>query len=288
MMRNALSRSQRGFTLIELVVVVVLLAAVAAIALPRLGAFSESARRVAAERDLATLAGSFTNPEGGYLADMRGISGFSVGFLRVANLLAPTNLYGAVEGRDGRLEPRRVDDAWAGTGCARPETFTRWDASRGRGWRGPYVRVAVGEFPSGGDGFRPPVGGLRLPDDILDGKDGCSVYGFPGEPAVMDPWGNPYVLQIPPAQAFPPAETNVTDEARFAYARLVSAGPDGRLDTPCFALRRGDGWDVGWTPRTRRLARQAGRFGDDVSARGDDLVLFLTRNDTDEGEEDDR
>jgi hypothetical protein len=113
----------------------------------------------------------------------------------------------------------------------------------------------------------------------------ASVYGFPGEPAIMDPWGNPYVVQIPPPQAFTEV-TNAIDSMRFAYARVVSAGPDGRLDTPCFGANITNFWGTtGWSERRRRLSRQAGLVdGNDRTARGDDLVLFFSRNDIDEGE----
>ena len=90
---------------------------------------------------------------------------------------------------------------------------------------------------------------------------------------------------MPPPQAFP-GVTNVAEVVRFRYARVVSAGPDGVLDTPCFQPNATNETSTTWTARARRLARQAGRIdGDDVSARGDDLVLFLGRGDLDEGEE---
>ncbi len=73
---------------------------------------------------------------------------------------------------------------------------------------------------------------------------------------------------------------------RFGYARVVSAGPDGVLSTPCFQVNHTNEFTTSWNARTRRLARQAGLIdGDDRSARGDDLVLFLSRNDTDEGDD---
>ena len=134
-------------------------------------------------------------------------------------------------------------------------------------------------------GFFPSLSHLRLPAEFKD-TSRASVYGFTGEPAMLDPWGNPYVVQIPPPQAFNDV-TNVMDSARFAYARVVSAGPDGRLDTPCFGANTTNFWGAtGWSERRRRLSRQAGLIdGDDRSARGDDLVLFFSRNDIDEGEE---
>ena len=290
-----------GFTLIECSIVVAVLCLVALFAVVKVGGVAERAKRTAAEQDLASLRSAFLDPENGYLRDMRGIPGFSTGYLRLANLLIATNLYGAVADGAVRTTGRRVDIEADGrfgrAGCAAPEAFTRWDPEAERGWRGPYLAPAAGVFPSGGcrrrsddrtaeeRGFFPPLAGLRLPDDFLSRKDGCSVYGFPGEPAPIDPWGNPYVLQIPPPQAFPGANTNVADEVRFRYARVVSAGPDGVLETPCFAVNRTNWWETAWTVRTRRLARQAGRIGADVSARGDDLVLFLLREDVEEGEE---
>ena len=238
--------------------------------------------------------------ESGYISDMRGIPGFSLGYLRVANLMISTNLYGFVVGDKTHIAGFRVDDpkrAQNIVGCAPPKAFTQWDEESGRGWRGPYVNSWTGEFPAESDvrfpedstfgsrGFFPPIDGLREPEEFLRGEGGCSIYGFPGEPAVMDPWGNPYVLQIPPAQAFPGSKTNLSDEVRFRYARVVSAGPDGRLQTPCFALNLTNRWDTAWTVDFQRLSRQAGRSGSDVAARGDDLVLFLVRNDIDEGRE---
>ena len=286
-----------GFTLVELTIVVTILAMIAVLAVSRLSTTSQNARHIAAENDLKVLATAFTDPEHGYLRDMRGIPGFSPANLRLANLFISTNLYGTADGIHGV----RVDNVRL-PGCARPEVFTRWDPESERGWHGPYVRYATGTFPKAAEtrfasdasfasrGFYPKLYGLGLPDDFLVGLNDCSIYGFPGEPAVLDPWGNPYVLQIPPPQAFPDrmgSNTNLPDEIRFRYARIVSAGPDGRLDTPCFYPNLTNRWTTTWNERTRRLSRQAGLIdGDDRYARGDDLVFFLARNDSDEGEDD--
>ena len=122
------------------------------------------------------------------------------------------------------------------------------------------------------------------------GFDPTEKYDDQTETLWRDPWGNPYVLQIPPAQAFSPeTATNIPDVVRFRFARLVSAGPDGRLSTPCYTMNETNDWrEIGlnWRQeRVRRLSRQAGLIdGGDRSRRGDDLVLFLTRNDVDEGE----
>ena len=287
-----------GFTLVELVIVVAVIAIIATMAVSRMSGAAGRAKTVAAESDLRAIAAAFTDPETGYLRDMGGIPGFSPAHLRLANLLVPTNLYGSADAfsRDGGV---RLDDVRR-PGCAAPSEFVRWSDESGRGWRGPYVRHGFGAFPGrdaarfaddetfGSRGFYPGLWRLRLPPDFTGGLGGCSVYGFPGEPAIFDPWGNPYVLQVPPPQAFPDAgrsATNVTDETRFRYARVVSAGPDGRLQTPCFGENTTNWWATSWSDRACRLRRQAGLIdGGDRGARGDDIVLFLWRNDVDEGE----
>lgn len=292
------ARFRPAFTLVEIVAVVAIIAILACVAVRSVGFLADKARTTAAESDLAAIRDAFVGEPDGYLADMRGIPGFSVGHLRIANLLIATNVYGRAEGsdtgerldRDGGTTPR---------GCASAAELTRWSEERRRGWRGPYLRSAsLGDFPSRdavrfagdssgeGRGFYPDLAGLLVPSDFKNGYMGCSVYGFPGEPCALDPWGNPYVLQIPPPQAFGGAMTNVTDEIRWRYARVVSAGPDGVLSTPCFEVNATNVYSTSWTPRKRRMSRQAGLVdANDRSARGDDLVLFIGRNDVDEGED---
>jgi prepilin-type N-terminal cleavage/methylation domain-containing protein len=291
-----------AFTLVELVAVVAILSIVAVLVSPRLASFAERSRIVAAEREMATIAEAFMAEEGGYMADMQGIPGFSPAYLRIGNLLVSTNLYG--EAADGRSASRgvRVDGGAQVPGCAPSDEFVNWSDERQRGWRGPYLKNVAGAFPEAeavrakGDasfsarGFFPDVSNLRLPADFETAREGASVYGFPGEPAPIDPWGNPYVLQIPPAQAFTASSTtNVSGELRFAFARIVSAGPDGRLTTPCFSANGTNTWmetGVNWADeRFRRLVRQAGLIDGNVrDLRGDDLVMFLSRSDVDEGE----
>ncbi len=297
--------SRRGFTLIELSVVVVLLALVALVAVPRCAAMVRTARLTAAESDMRVLREAIISSDGGYVRDLGGLPGFSPAAIRIANLFMPTNVYGtrvnasAIHGAQMRMI--RLDDDAAAELCraearALPQAFTTWDESLGRGWRGPYVKATVAVFPAAGDrrhpgdasfserGFFPPTHNLRLPA-VFGDSSVASVYGFAGEPAMFDPWGCPYVLQVPPPQAFP-GVTNIADEVRFRYARIVSAGPDGVLSTPCFGGNATNWYATSWNELERRMSRQAGLF--DVTnrvARGDDIVLFLMRNDVDEGED---
>ena len=303
-------RSERrlGFTLVEMTIVIVVLAVLATLVVGRCSQMVRGAKVAAAQAEMREIRDAFGGAEGGYLRDLSGIPGFTPAYLRVGCLFVSTNVFGCkvVEGGPYGAETRgtRLDEgdeaACVAEGRAPPRAFTTWDEARGRGWRGPYLSAHTGEFPSAagtrfaGDatfaarGFFPSLSHLRLPREFKDPLR-ASVYGFVGEPALIDPWGNPYVVQVPPPQSFL-GVTNVPDAVRFSYARVVSAGPDGRLDTPCFGANTTHFWGAtGWSERRRRMSRQAGLIdGSDRSARGDDLVLFFSRNDVDEGESFDR
>lgn len=297
---------RRAFTLVELVVVIAIVAFLATFAATRMSAVLSRARTTRAEADLAAIRSAIVAQEGGYLSDMQGIPGFSPSEIRLGDLLVATNLYVLAEqNRDGSYPVAERAIALGGgrtlpeRGLARSEEFAVWSPERNRGWRGPYVAPPHGVFPAAtyrrfaGDstaqerGFYPVLASLYLADDWCDGFMGCSVYGFPGEPAVIDPWGNPYVLQIPPPQAFSRRPPFVAPDSRWQYARLVSAGPDGVLDTPCFYENKTNATArSGWTAQRPRASRQAGRLSEgDIVLRGDDIVLFINRSDIDEGED---
>jgi|GEM_PF-2237670 len=275
-------KKRTGFTLAELVLVLFILGSISAIATIRLGDVLERSRVQAAEADMTVLrdglVGNASCP--GYLADMRPLPGFSPAFLRIHNLLSPTNAImkaGAI-----------LDDGVRRTGYASFSCFTNWNAETGRGWHGPYVRANtfVKNTDPSRDRFFPAPADRRTDNDTTFASRGffplvqgltsqLFAYGYPGEKAVGDPWGNPYVLQIPPADAF----TSAAEERRFHFARLVSAGPDGVLQTPCFASGTLDA-------DGRRTLRLAGRLPDGTArSRGDDIVLFIERPDVYECDE---
>lgn len=277
---------RHGFTLVELTLVIALLALVATLTVTRLtGVLGKAKTTIAAAEMDALRTALIGSPS--LCSDLSGIPGFSPAYLRLANLLVPTNLVGTAD-RWLDTDSRRASDAGFATsvGAVNPNplyadfaTFTNRTLVPSRGWNGPYLQHTRPieststppslSFPHASDRrfstdtpFR-DRGFFPFPSDTL------SPYGLPGEPAMGDPWGNPYVLQVPPAEAFEnPSET--PESTRFLYARIVSAGPDGVLSTPCFHPRN---------PEERRNARLAGRRAHDTSPRGDDLVLFLQRAD---------
>ena len=177
-----------GFTLVELATVVAILAIIAVFAAPRVAGFALRAKIVAAERQLSSIDDAFTSVDGGYIADMRGIPGFSLSYLRVANLLISTNLYGEVIDGSARMKGFRVDEEGLSVkGLAKRSEFVRWNDELRRGWRGPYLKNVAGIFPDRGfrrfngdatsaeRGFYPEVDNLRIPGVFMD--DGLHFAG---------------------------------------------------------------------------------------------------------------
>jgi prepilin-type N-terminal cleavage/methylation domain-containing protein len=226
-----------GFSLIEVLVVIVILAAVAALVVPKVDHIRDDAELTAARVTMQTLREAFTDSAAGpgHIADMKHTPTFNAVTLRPHLLLVQ---------------------------AAQPA----FDPIAQRGWRGPYLRNAQGvaNTNTARNGTFPAATERRFVGDATflergffsDGSN--SPYGITGELTAADPWGNPIVVQVPPASAFDAADI----AERFRYARLVSAGPDGVLSTPL----------------DHRLA---GMLADHtVVARGDDLVVFLNRADT--------
>ena len=235
--------------MLELVMVVAIIGALAAMLVPLMDRNREDAEstvaRVSLQAVAEAFAGSATQP--GLLSDMRGVPGFKPENLRVHDLLSASRI-----------------------GTDYPGSENHDPATR-RGWRGPYLRSPVGASNT----VPARSGKFPLAEDVRFGGDGTflergfyldasqSPYGAEGDLTAGDPWGNPFVLQVPPDEAFAHSATSVK---KLRYARVISAGPDGILSTP--------------------RDRLAGRLIDGTAAlRGDDLVLFLNRSDVYEDEE---
>ena len=143
------SLDQRGFSLVELVIVIVVLGILAAFAFPRFGSMSESAKIAATKEEMTSLKRAIVgNPSavsGGVYID-RGFEG-DVGFV-----------------------PSRLQDL-----AAKPDSVATYDKLTRLGWNGPYVDSAGGLYLSDAWGvqydFEPnsrrliSVGGV--PDSII-------------------------------------------------------------------------------------------------------------------------
>jgi prepilin-type N-terminal cleavage/methylation domain-containing protein len=238
-------RPGAGFSLIELVMVVAILATVASLVMITTAGVQEKAESTTAFATLHALRDAIcgTPDATGYLSDMKYVPGFHNVNLRVHDLLSPSS-------------------------CP---AFAAYDPQSARGWRGPYMRNVqpVRNINAARNGLFPAATERRWSADetfqerSFYGSGTNSCYGMAGDQAVADPWGNPVVLQVPPAEVF---ALSSGDAKRFRYARLVCAGTDGRLQTP--------------------VDRTAGMQADGTCPdRGDDLVLFLNRPDVYEPEE---
>jgi hypothetical protein len=219
---------------VEAVVVLVILAALAGLVVPLVGTICQDAELTICRALLVTVREAICGTGGapGFLSDMATVPGF---------VAADMGLQDLFEG----------------------SSYPEYDLETRRGWRGPYLLPGRGVENSNAarQGRFPAALEVRFAGDETFLARGfftdatTSPYGVPGDRALGDPWGNPVVLQVPPDP-----DGRVVPAERFRYARLVSAGPDGDLETPLDFL--------------------AGRLADGTAPdRGDDLVLFLSRGD---------
>ncbi len=229
----------------ELLVVIVIISALASMVVTMVDRSREDAEQTVARASMRTISEAITGSAAGtgYLGDMKHVPSFRSVDLRMHDLLSPSSY----------------------------PAFSDFDPVAARGWRGPYLRPGNGaaNAESSRRGLFPASGDRRERGDATFLERGfftsvsISPYGEPGNLSMGDPWGNPFIIQIPPPAAF---LNSITDAKRFRYSRLVSAGADGILSTPADRL--------------------AGMLNDGTSAaRGDDLVLFLNRADVYENEE---
>ena len=135
--------------------------------------------------------------------------------------------------------PRTLKDLFINP-FASTDPLAMFNRDTGRGWHGPYLIPTGSTYPN----------------------NFANTY-IANDPAILDAWGQPIVIQIPdPAQIGPGTYPN-SKTASQAFIRLISAGPNGVVDTPQ------NGVDASGNPYPA------------PANRGDDLVLFINHSDSD-------
>ena len=203
-----LKKSRSGLTLLELIVVLVILVALAGVLVPLIGSSSDDARQTATRATLKNLRDAVL----AYAQDMKGVQVGTGTFCYTTGL--PRTL--------ADLQKRPTDD--------KSNPVADFDPLARRGWRGPYLLQSTGKF------------------DKIKLDASFAPYGNQDDPAFLDSWGAPIVLQLP------------AGDALGQYARLVSAGPPLRIGGVLVSVIN--------TPKDETTTLTQDK-------RGNDLVLFL-------------
>jgi prepilin-type N-terminal cleavage/methylation domain-containing protein len=122
MLISGLSNQTRGFTLVELVVIIVVLGIIAAVGIPKMGGLLNDSKISATKAEMAELKKAIIgNPQvvAGNTLVSRGFAG-DVGFI-----------------------PSRLEDL-----AAKPDSVSDWDRIAQLGWHGPYIDSSGGEYLS--------------------------------------------------------------------------------------------------------------------------------------------
>jgi prepilin-type N-terminal cleavage/methylation domain-containing protein len=200
-MRNTEQTIRRGFSLIEIVLVLMILAILAGIVVPIIGGVSQlstpggpkSDRRIVTETTMLAIRDTF----------------LSTG--------SRTGLWADLRHQSNRL-PRTIAQMFDPTPPVVVPATPLFDPVTKIGWRGPYLMQPTGTYPD--------ITTIHQTTGNNWSADGfTSTYGVTGDLGFVDAWGNPIVLQI----EFDGNTSSIT-AAEATAARLVSAGPNGTID----------------------------------------------------------
>ena len=207
----------------ELVAVVGVLAVVALLAAGRYGTWRARAEVAGARQEMGTIRAALLEMVG----DMEGTAHF-----RAVSPLGDDDSWEHCRRYEfmnvgvhdlfvqGKRATRDELDAWRAAGLGVP-------SAEGSGWQGPYLKGGGARFPRAGerrfDGDKTFLErGFHVTQVSTNGSRTYSFYARTAEGdgeddwAKLDPWGNPYVVQVPGAKAFParlrPAAGRADDE----------------------------------------------------------------------------
>lgn len=185
-----------GLTLVELIVVLFVLVALAGLLVPTLNNAGRDASETATRTTLATVAGAIVGP-GGYVESMRfaqdlndALNPFGDG----SGLPWP----GSAEIGAGRVDQPQLNYLFR-VPLGLP--LQPYDAISRIGWNGPWLDASA----------------ATVYDPVDLDASFTAAYGDPGDIAPIDGWGNPVVIQYPIGGR--------------DFARLVSAGQNNVIDT---------------------------------------------------------
>jgi prepilin-type N-terminal cleavage/methylation domain-containing protein len=200
---------RRGLTLVELVVVLVIIVALASIVIPRADTAAEQGRVDATNATLARLREVILNR---YMPDTKGAAFVETTYSGSSGD-GTINYDGLPRMGSFNMPPQLVPMFLA-------PGLSVYNTSSHSGWHGPYIASGTAVFP----GANPSTAGAR---GFLSSASGTSgAFGnanngsYPGDPTSLDAWGNPIVM-------VPIYDTTYN---QYYYA-LISAGPSGMLGT---------------------------------------------------------
>lgn len=198
-------RTERGFTLVEVIVVLSVILLLTGIAVPMLSSYMEDGRRARAESEVKVVAAA------------------------MMSFYKDTGTYPA---RDGAATNNRLYSLFTG-----PTMPTANPFAGGHQWVTWAMSAARGDLidnhlnlnaPQGQTaGAYPTTGSVRWRGPYFAGS------------TPLDPWGRPYVINVISGHI-----VNATNHKRLW---VMSAGPNGRIDTPATATATTDlaGDDIG-------------------------------------------
>jgi len=217
-----------GLTLLELLVVLAILIALATLVTPIISNLGRKSQQISTRENLLRLQELILNR---YIPDMGELPRPSTTEITAGNRINHPQL------RYLFVNPDTED-------IAKTANATILSS---RHWQGPYLTHGGARYTITGN-FTTTYG----VGDVIDSNN---TYTAHGDPTVLDAWGRPIVIQEPTGNVTIPINGTNQTVAGSTCARLVSAGPNGVLDT------------------NRTIGMPT------TTDRGDDIIMFLYRHD---------